>query len=104
MRQPTLPNKKNVVMSDPWLLLALLLVLAVLYLQLADQRKPDCRKRRPPTSAEGVSAPAAGLLARVKWSTISRMLCWRAEMNKLDNLLETVTASAAANSSPTAIP
>lgn len=45
----------------------------------------------------------SGLLARVKWSTITRMLHWKAEMSKLDAILDTVTAPPT-DSAPTVPP
>ena len=84
-------------MADHVAVLGVLLVLALLYLQMAEPAPPRRRRRTVATSpAGGGGAPpsgAAGILGRIRWDTISRMLHWRAQMNRLDNILDSVTVT-----------
>ena len=83
--------------------LLILVVLAVLYIQLGEQQSPPRRRSQGPSPTTPAATGMSGLLARVKWSTITRMLHWKAEMSKLDAILDTVTAPPT-DSAPTVPP
>jgi hypothetical protein len=70
---------------------AILVVLALLYLQQQDTPEGAGRRRRRREAAPP-PAPSAGgwgtILSRVKWETISKMLHWKSEVSSLDGILQ----------------
>ena len=78
-----------------------LVVLALLFVQRTPNNDAYQRRRsaaatpQPPAAAHQHRSPIGLLGSGFNWQTVSNLLRWRAEMNRLDTILDAVSSAGA---------